>query len=261
MVGVVAIPKRQQIAMPLDHDGLPPAAFARLSRQHEAAWHDFMPGAWQRFVGCGWVVRRLLNQHGRRQFRIGVAADMRQETRGRWRAADRVEWLASARQASGSKLGRAARRRLGQRLDVPRPEPGGPRSGAFVGAENDVCLGQRLRRLWCAIGHTGSPWNAKRPGGPFERRWWTGLWMVGLVDPQVADGAGGSAGSHAAALLRPGSRRSPQRCLPAQAAVRSRHDGSPPTTWGNGTPAAASVFFGQHDCDDAPGYGRVGRIG
>jgi hypothetical protein len=109
MVGVVAIPKRQQIAMPLDHDGLPPAAFARLSRQHEAAWHDFMPGAWQRFVGCGWVVRRLLNQHGRRQFRIGVAADMRQETRGRWRAADRVEWLASARQASGSKLGRAAR--------------------------------------------------------------------------------------------------------------------------------------------------------
>jgi hypothetical protein len=51
-------------------------------------------------------------------------------------------------------------------------------------------------------------------------------------DPQVTDGTGGSARGHAAALLRPGSRRSPQRRLPAQAAFRSRHDGWPPTTWG-----------------------------
>jgi hypothetical protein len=81
MFGVVAIPQRQQIAMPADHHG-PPAAFARLSRQHEAAWHNFMPGAWQRFVCCGRVVRRLLNQHGRCQFRVGFAADMRQELAG-----------------------------------------------------------------------------------------------------------------------------------------------------------------------------------
>jgi hypothetical protein len=47
--------------------------------------------------------------------------------------------------------------------------------------------------------------------------------------------------------------------------IRLRHDGWPPMTWGNeGSrvgPAAPSVFFGQHDRDDAPGYGRVGRIG
>jgi hypothetical protein len=49
--------------------------------------------------------------------------------------------------------------------------------------------------------------------------------------------------------------------LPAQAAVRSRHDGWPPTTWGIGTPAGPSVFFGQHDRDHAPGYDGVGRIG
>jgi CHAT domain len=32
-----------------------------------------------------------------------------------------------------------------------------------------------------------------------------------------------------------------------------RHDGWPPTTWGNGSATAASVFFGQHDRDHAHG--------
>ena len=50
--GIVAVPDRDQVAVPLDHDGLPPAAFERLSRQDDMAWRNFVPGPRQ-VLGCG----------------------------------------------------------------------------------------------------------------------------------------------------------------------------------------------------------------
>jgi hypothetical protein len=89
---VVAVSDRDQVAGPLDHDGFPPAAFERLSRNHEMAWCDLIPGTRQVLGRRVWICLRQLGGQGpneqlvvegafderHQSFAVGVQAAYRQ---------------------------------------------------------------------------------------------------------------------------------------------------------------------------------------
>ena len=60
ILGIVAVPHRDQVAVALDHDGLPPAAFERLAGNHNMTRCYVVPAARQVFGGGIWTGRRLL---------------------------------------------------------------------------------------------------------------------------------------------------------------------------------------------------------
>ena len=178
--GIVAVPDRDQVAGPLDHDGLPPAAFAAslcAITTWPGATSSQVPGrSWA--VGSGFGLRRLVAQRGARPSSM-YRSPLMYGTR---------PLPLACRRPAGSRGRNFGHVRIGdldqpqvhglgslcQQVRILRREPGRPWLGIFVGAEQNVDFGRRLRRF--ALFRRCDLFRSLGPFGPVWQVW--RVWLV-----------------------------------------------------------------------------------
>ena len=78
--GIVTVSKRQQVTVPLDDHGLPPAALEGLACDDEMPWRNLVPAARQLLRGARvWRWPRHVTKRSSEQFEIQLALDVRHQ--------------------------------------------------------------------------------------------------------------------------------------------------------------------------------------